>query len=54
MDERIGFGLHQLCGNSGALDVSLCLSCGGVGHICVEWVGSLDQSLEGWIGVMCV
>ena len=29
----------------------LCLGCGGVGG---EWVGGLDQGLEGWCGVMSV
>ena len=33
------------------LDVCQCLGYGGVG---VEWVGGLDQSLEGWGGVMSV
>ena len=46
MDERIGFGLYQSCGNWGSVG-----RCGG---ICVEWVGGLDQGLEGWGGVMSV
>ena len=29
MDESIGFGRYQSCGNRGVLDV--CLGCGGVG-----------------------
>ena len=32
------------------LDVCLCFGCGGVGG---EWVGGLDQDLEGWCYV-CV
>ena len=48
MDERIGFGLYQSCGNRGVLHACLC--CGGVG---VEWVGGLDLGLEGWCYV-CV
>ena len=34
MDDRIGFGLCQSGGNRGALDVCLCLSCGGVDGTC--------------------
>ena len=45
MDERIGFWLYESCGNRGVLDVCLCFGCGGVGG---EWVGGLDQDLEGW------
>ena len=29
------------------LDVCLCLSCDGVGGVGGEWVGCLDQGLEG-------
>ena len=50
MDDTIGFGLFQSCGNMGVLDVCLCFSCGGVGG---EWVGCMDQGLEGWCYV-CV
>ena len=35
----------------GVLDVCLYLGCGGVGG---EWVGGLDQGLEGWGGVISV
>ena len=42
MDERIGFGLYQSCGNRGVLDVSLCFGCGGVDGVGGEWVGGLD------------
>ena len=31
------------------LDVCRCFGCGGVGR---EWVGGLEQGLEGWGGVM--
>ena len=35
MNERIGFGLYQTCGNRGSVvDVCLCFGCGGVGG---EW-----------------
>ena len=37
-------------GTVGVLDVCLCFGCGGVGG---EWVGGLDQGLEGWCYV-CV
>ena len=50
MDERIGFGLCQSCGNRGSVG-SVCFGCGGVGG---EWVGGLDQTLEGWGSVMSV
>ena len=49
MDERIGFGIYQPVGTGGVLDVCLCLGCGRVGG---EWVGGLDQGLEGWV-VLC-
>ena len=35
------------------LDVCLCFGCGGVGGVVWEWVGDLDQGLEGWCCV-CV
>ena len=35
------------------LDVYLCLGCSGVGSVGGEWVGGLDQGLEGWCYV-CV
>ena len=38
-------------GTGGVLDVCLCFGCGGVGG---QWVGGLDQGLEGWGGVMSV
>ena len=28
--------------------------CGGVGGVCGEWLGGLDQGLEMWAGVMSV
>ena len=51
VDERIGFGLYQYCGNRGS-----------VGRVAVFWlrwfrwgVGrGLDQGLEGWGCVMSV
>ena len=54
MDERIGFGLYQSCGDRGVLDVCLCFGCGGVGGVGGEWVGGLDQGRERWGGVMSV
>ena len=53
MDERIGFGLYQSCGNRGVLNVCV-FGCGGVGGVGGEWVGGLDQGLEGWgVGRVC-
>ena len=51
MDERIGFGFPQSCGNRQGVDMCLCFGCGGVGE---EWVGGLDQGRERWDGVMSV
>ena len=50
MDDRIGFELYQSCGNRGVLDVCLCFGWGGVGG---EWVGGLDQGLEGVVLCLC-
>ena len=36
------------------LDVCLCFGCGGVCCVGGEWVGGLDQGMEGWDGVMSV
>ena len=36
------------------LDVCLCLGCDGVGGVGGEWVGGMDQGLEGWGVVMSV
>ena len=33
MDEMIGFGLYQSCGNRGVLDMCLCLGNGCVGAV---------------------
>ena len=54
MDERIGFGLYQSCGNRGSVDVCLCFGCSGVGGVGGAWVGGLDQGMEVWGGVMSV
>ena len=45
----LGLGFTNPVGTWGVLDVYLCFGCGGVGG---EWVGCLDQGLEGWGGVM--
>ena len=50
----LGLGFTNPVGTGGALDVCLCFGCGGVGGVGGEWVWSLDQSLEGWGGVMSV
>ena len=54
MDERIGFGPYQSCGDWRVLAVCLCLVCGGVCGVGREWVGGLDQGLEGCGDVMFV
>ena len=40
----LGLGFTNPVGTWGVLDV--CLGCGGVGG--GEWVGGLDECLEGW------
>ena len=42
MDERIGSGLHQSCGDRGSVGHVSVFGCGGVGG---EWVGDLDMYL---------
>ena len=42
---RLGF--TNPVGTRGVLDVCLCFGCGGVGDVGGEWVGDLDQGLEG-------
>ena len=53
MNERIGFGITNHVGTWGVLDVFLCFGFGGVGRVGGEWVGGMDQGLEGWCYV-CV
>ena len=48
--EWIGFWLYQSCGNKGSVGR---VSVFGL-RWCGEWVGGLDQDLEGWGGVMSV
>ena len=57
LERRVGewvsglvLGFTTPVGTGGMLDMCLCLGCGGVGG---EWVGGLDQGLEGW-GVLCM
>ena len=47
----MGLGFIDPVGTGGMLCVCLCVGCGGVGG---EWVGGLDQGLEGWGCVMSV
>ena len=47
----LGLGFTNPVGTGGVLDLYLCFGCGGVGG---EWIGGLDQGLEGWGGVMSV
>ena len=52
---ELGLGFTNLVGTGGVLGVCLCFGCGGVGVVGGEWVGGLDQSLEGWcyVSVWC-
>ena len=43
---ELGLGFTNPVGTGGVLDRCLCFGCGGVGG---EWVGSVDQGLEGWV-----
>ena len=47
----LGLGFTNPVRTGRVFDLCLCLGCGGVGG---EWVGDLDQDLEGWGGVMSV
>ena len=47
-------GFTNPVGTWGVLDVCVCFGCGGVDGVGGEWVGGLDQGLEGWCGVMSV
>ena len=40
----LGLDFTNPVGRGGVLDVCMCCGCGGVGG---EWVGGLDQGLEG-------
>ena len=53
----LGLGFTNPVGTGGVLDVCLCFGCSGVGGVSGvggEWVGGLDQGMEGWCGVMSV
>ena len=56
----LGLGFTNPVETGGVLDVCLCYGCGGVvsvggvGGVDGELAGGLDQSLEGWGGVMSV
>ena len=47
----LGLDFTKPVGTGRVLDVGLCFDSGGVGG---EWVGGMDQGLEGWGGVMSV
>ena len=51
MNERIGFGLYQSCGDRGVLDMCLCFGYGGVGGVGGEWVGYLCIVLGGYLHI---
>ena len=50
----LGLGFTNPVRTGVVLDVFLCFGCGGVVGVGVEWIGGLDQGLEGWGGVMSV
>ena len=50
----LGLVFTNPVGTGRVLDVCLCLGCGGVGGVGGEWIGSLDQRLDGYCGVMSV
>ena len=51
MDERIGFGLYQSCGNRGnRVRVCLCFGYSGAGGVGGEWIGVWTRVWSG--GVM--
>ena len=55
MDEKIGFGLYQSCGDRGVLDMCLCFDCGGVGGVGGEWVVGRELGPgSGAVGWCCV
>ena len=43
----LGLDFTKPVGIGGVLDVCLCFGCSGVGGVAGEWVGGLDQGLEG-------
>ena len=43
---RLCLGFTTPVATGGVLDVRLCLGCGGVGGVCGDWIGSLEQGLE--------
>ena len=47
----LGLGFTNPLGTARVLDVCLCLGCSGVGGAGEEWIGGLDQVLEGWMVV---
>ena len=50
----LGLGFTNPVETGGVLNVCLCLGCVGVCGVGGEWVGGLDQGLEGWGGVISV
>ena len=49
-----GLDFTNPVGTGGVLDVCLSLGCSGLGGVGGKWVRGLNQSLEGWGGVMSV
>ena len=50
----LGLGFTNPVGTGGVWDVCLYFGCGSVCCVVREWVGRLDQRLEGWGVVMYV
>ena len=48
-----GLGFTNPLGTERVLDVCLCLGCSGVDGVGEEWIGGLDQVLEGLV-VLCL
>ena len=49
----LGLGFTNSVGTGKVLDVCLCFGWGAVGGVSGEWVGGLDQGLEGCL-VLCL
>ena len=47
----LGLGFTNLVRTGVVMGVCLCLGCSGVSSVSGEWVGGLDQDLEGWGGL---
>ena len=50
----LGLGFTNPVRTGGVMDVCLFLGCDGVDGVGGEWIGGLDQGMEGWGGVIYV